>query len=88
MHVFTSLRTCEKSSPSQIDICLVDDFKGTFNFAAEIARLVKQSTFATAKDRIFRMPFLGSRNGVNSAYSCAEAHSTLNFKGRLTSPLK
>ena len=42
---------------------------GTFNIAAEIARLVKRSTFATAKDRIFIVPFLGSRNGVNSAYS-------------------
>ena len=41
----------------------------TFNIAAEIARLVKRSTFATAKDRIFIVPFLGSRNGVNSAYS-------------------
>ncbi len=43
--------------------------KTTFNIAAEIARLVKRSTFATAKDRIFIVPFLGSRNGVNSAYS-------------------
>ena len=41
----------------------------TFNFAAEIARLVKRSTFATAKDRIFIVPFLGSRNDENSALS-------------------
>ena len=33
VHVFTSLQTCEKSSPSQIDICSLDDFIGTFCLA-------------------------------------------------------